>query len=242
MGHAFATQRELGRLCDEAIYQNDLAARLRAAGLAVSNEVQVTVCHRDFQKQYFLDLAIENALINELKTAATIVGDHERQLLTYLLLLNVPYGKLINFRPRSVEYKTVNAVPTFAEQRRFDLLTARWSGNTESDHFFVAILSELFKDWGIFLETSIYCEGLVHFLGGESTVYHSVPIARAGILLDAIRLPLLDDQTAFRITAVTEEGAGIESHLRRFLQLTPLKRLHWINLNHHNIEFATLTK
>ncbi len=33
MRHAFDSQNELGRLCDEVIYQNDLAARLTAAGL-----------------------------------------------------------------------------------------------------------------------------------------------------------------------------------------------------------------
>jgi hypothetical protein len=32
MRHAFTSQNELGRLCDEIIYQNDLAARLQNAG------------------------------------------------------------------------------------------------------------------------------------------------------------------------------------------------------------------
>ena len=38
MRHAFECQNQLGRLCDEQIYQNDLAARLEAAGLAVRTE------------------------------------------------------------------------------------------------------------------------------------------------------------------------------------------------------------
>ena len=33
MQHVFACHNELGRLCDEVIYQNDLNARLCAAGL-----------------------------------------------------------------------------------------------------------------------------------------------------------------------------------------------------------------
>ena len=32
---AFECQNQLGRLCDEAIYQNDLVARLEAAGIEV---------------------------------------------------------------------------------------------------------------------------------------------------------------------------------------------------------------
>ena len=39
MRHAFESQNQLGRLCHELIYQNDLAARLRAARLPVQTEV-----------------------------------------------------------------------------------------------------------------------------------------------------------------------------------------------------------
>ena len=57
MHHAFECQGQLGRLCDEVIYQNDLAERLQAAGLPVRKEVPVTVTHRDFAKTYSLNLA-----------------------------------------------------------------------------------------------------------------------------------------------------------------------------------------
>ncbi len=50
MRQAFASQNQLGRLCDEVIYQNDLAARLEAAGLPALQEVPVTVTPRDFTK------------------------------------------------------------------------------------------------------------------------------------------------------------------------------------------------
>ena len=42
---AFECQNQLGRLCDEAIYQNDLVARLDAAGLSAVKEVPLTVTH-----------------------------------------------------------------------------------------------------------------------------------------------------------------------------------------------------
>ena len=48
---AFESQADLERLCDETIYQHDLAARVAAAGLApVRTEVPVTVWHEDFEK------------------------------------------------------------------------------------------------------------------------------------------------------------------------------------------------
>ena len=58
MRHAFDSQNELGRLADERIYQADLAARLRSAGMMVSREVEVQLLHREFCKSLFLDLIV----------------------------------------------------------------------------------------------------------------------------------------------------------------------------------------
>src|SRR6266700_1574426 len=77
MRHAFESQNQLGRLCHELIYQNDLAARLRAAGLPVQTEVPITVTCRDFAKTYSLDLVVADAGIYELKTALGLIGEHE---------------------------------------------------------------------------------------------------------------------------------------------------------------------
>ena len=53
MAQVFASQNELGRLCDEVVYQNDIALRLEAAGLGpVAKEVPVTVTWRDFTKTH----------------------------------------------------------------------------------------------------------------------------------------------------------------------------------------------
>src|SRR5258708_31765836 len=84
MRHAFECQNQLGRLCDEVIYQNDLATRLQAAGVSVRTEVPITVTCRDFRKTYSLDLVVADAGIYELKAALSIIGEHEAQLLNYL--------------------------------------------------------------------------------------------------------------------------------------------------------------
>ncbi|MDO8545146.1 MAG: GxxExxY protein [Opitutaceae bacterium] len=47
---AFECQNQPGRLCDEAIYQNDLAVRLAETGLPAVKEVPVTVTYGDFAK------------------------------------------------------------------------------------------------------------------------------------------------------------------------------------------------
>src|SRR5881392_3136883 len=95
MRHAFDSQNDLGRLCDEVIYHNDLAARLESAGLGpVHKEVPVTATYRDFAKVYSLDLVVSSAAIYELKTSTCLVGEHEAQLLNYLLLCAAGHGKL----------------------------------------------------------------------------------------------------------------------------------------------------
>ena len=103
MGHAFACQNELGRLCNEQAYEMDLKSRLSADHFAsVHTQVPVTVSHSSFTKTYYLDLVADHALY-ELKTAVSFSGEHEAQLLNYLFLLGLKRGKLLNFRPSKVQ-------------------------------------------------------------------------------------------------------------------------------------------
>jgi hypothetical protein len=49
MGHAFACQNELGRCCEEGVYETDLAARLPADGFRdMHTQEPVFVTHGDF--------------------------------------------------------------------------------------------------------------------------------------------------------------------------------------------------
>lgn len=244
MAHVFASQNELGRLCDEDVYQSDIALRLEAAGLGpVVKEVPVTVRWRDFTKSYYLDLVVQGALICELKTVTALLSEHESQLLHYLLLLDVPHGKLINLRPPSVEYRTVNAVVSAEDRRRFRIAKDRWQPETPRCRQLRDLLNELLDGWGAFLDCNLYEEALVHFLGGESRVRQRVPLSRGGLALRSQPATLLTDTIAFRVTALAPDAInGYASQLRRFLALTPLTALHWINLHHHQAQIVTITK
>ena len=126
MGHAYASQNELGRLCDECAYEADLKARLLAEGFrSVQTQVPVTVTHRDFSKTYRLDL-IADAALYELKAEQTLVGEHEAQLLNYMFLLGIQRGKLLNFRPPKVQGKIIATSLTPETRRRFGAITERW--------------------------------------------------------------------------------------------------------------------
>jgi GxxExxY protein len=243
MRHAFESQNDLGRLCEEVIYQNDLASRLETAGLgSVRREVLVTVSHRDFAKVYSLDLVVGDAAIYELKTAASLVGEHDAQLLNYLFLNDSHHGKLINFRPPQVESRFVNTNLGFQTRKRLEFQTERWREEEEGSELLRAMTSALLEDWGGFLDLALYAEALVHFLGGEEEVSQMVPLSRNGIPLGRQGFQMLSPQTAFRLTALPQERDAYERQLRSLLQLTPLRSIQWINLARHTIQFVTLTK
>ena len=242
MRHAFESQNELGRLCDEVIYQNDLAARLQAAGLSVRQEVPVTVTHRDFVKIYFLDLIVASGVVYELKTAAALVGAHEAQLLNYLFLCDSRHGKLINFRPGNVESRFVNMTINPKERRQFAVEAHSWLERDPTDQAFRERLFSLLQDWGCWLDLELYKEALVHFAGGQARVAQLLPLVRDKVCLGMQRFHLINPETAFRITALTGKTADYEQHLRSLLRLCPLRTIHWVNLARQRIQLVSLTK
>lgn len=243
MSHAFASQNELGRLCDEVIYQNDFAARLQGAGLGpIRTKVPITVFHGDFSKTYFLDLTVADSAIYELKTVTHVVPEHESQLLNYLFLGGTNHGKLINFRPSQVETRFANTTLTHKTRRQCQIDLQRWIEHEESISHLRMVLAELVKDWGGFLELPLYLEALVHFLGGKQAVLQALPLFRDGVPLGNQRLHLLTPVIAFRLTALTDSFEAYEHQLRSLLQHTSLHALQWINMNHHQITFTTLSK
>ncbi len=240
----FASQNELGRLCEEKVYQNDIPLRLQAAGLGpVAQEMPIAVSLRDFAKTYLLDLVVQEALVVELKTVATLTREHQNQLLNYLLITEARQGKLINLRSPAVEYRTVNAVVSAAERRRSKLAVEVWRPRTARCDLLADLLHEMLRTWGAFLDYHLYEDALIHFLGGEHEVLRPVPLQRAGLRLGSQRLPLLTDAVAFRVTALSPNARrDYADQLRRFLALTPLAALHWINLHHYDVRLTTITR
>jgi len=240
MGHAYASQNELGRLCDESAYEADLKARLLADGFgSVLTQTPIVVTHRDFAKKYYLDLLADHALY-ELKAEANLVAEHDTQLLNYIFLLGLQRGKLLNFRPGKVQGRIVATSLTTDERRRFTPITKHWSQLTPACASLRQTLCDLLADWGAFLEVPLYQEALIHFLGGGSRVEQRVRLARGGVDLGSQRMFVHAPGVAFRLTAFTEQQNFVEPHLRRLLALTDLKALQWINLNHAQIEFTTI--
>jgi len=242
MGHAYASQNELGRLCDECVYEADLKAHLLADGFkSVQTQIPVTVTHLDFSKTYRLDL-IADDLLYELKAETTLAVEHDAQLLTYMFLLGIQRGKLLNFRASKVQGKIMATSLTQEERRRFTAITERWSDLTTGCAVLRQTMLDLLREWGAFLEVRLYQEALIYFLGGASNIERRVSLHRCGLDLGEQRMILHAPGVAFRVTAYTESPSYIESQLRLLLALTDLKAIQWINLNHSKIEFTTIKK
>jgi len=242
MGHAYTCHNELGRLCDECAYEADLKTRLLADGLEqVHTQVPLTVSHNSFSKTYQLDLVVENALY-ELKAAARLIGEHDTQILNYMLLLGLGRGKLLNFRPAKVEGQIRATSLSQEDRRKFTLMTNGWQELTAACGMLRQTLVDLLTDWGAFLDLALYEEALTHLLGGAAVVNQRVPLSRNGTELGTQRFTVHASGIAFRLTAFTEDQIGVENHLRRLLALTDLRALQWINLNHARIELRTLMR
>lgn len=233
---AFATHNEIGRLADETIYQADFAARISELSLAASREVPVTVTFRDFSKTYYLDLVVSASAIYELKTIASLTPEHEAQLMNYLLLLDRRRGKLINFRPVSVESRFVNAPMSSVERRSFDVAKSGWAGPQNFGQLVVDIL----RDWGTGLELGLYQQAITHCLGGEEKINRLLPLSRSNIDLGQQRFQLLDDGAAFKITAFEHPSQRFAQQLQRLIEFSPLRSIHWINIGRKRVTFSTV--
>ena len=96
---ALAVHRALGPGLLESAYQECLAIELSLTGLNVEREKSLPLTYRghSIESAYRLDLIINGKLLVELKAIESLQPIHRVQVTTYLKLLKLPLGLLINF-------------------------------------------------------------------------------------------------------------------------------------------------
>ncbi len=99
LGAAISVHKELGPGLLEGVYQHCMAKELRTRVISISQSVPVPLCYKGehLNKDYIIDLLVENEIIIELKAVEGILPVHEAQILSYLKLANKRLGFLINF-------------------------------------------------------------------------------------------------------------------------------------------------
>lgn len=96
---ALRIHSQLGPGMLESVYESILVRDLARRGYTVERQKEVTFTFEGlrFENALKLDILVENAVIIEVKSAEKLHPAHERQLLTYLRLLDLRLGLLLNF-------------------------------------------------------------------------------------------------------------------------------------------------
>lgn len=96
---AYQIHTRLGPGLLESVYEAVLARELETRQLKVQRQVPVPIRYKDlsFEEGFRADLIVEHKIIIELKSVEQIAPVHPKQLLTYLRLMNLKLGLLINF-------------------------------------------------------------------------------------------------------------------------------------------------
>lgn len=99
VGAAMEVYNHLGPGLLESIYEKAMIYELQSRGLKVTAQTPVEIKYKNvtFGSDLRLDIFVEDKLIIELKSVEALLPVHFKQVRSYMKLLNVSAGVLINF-------------------------------------------------------------------------------------------------------------------------------------------------
>lgn len=239
MALAFEAHNQLGRFYDEQIYRNKLKQKCLDNGFETECEVEIRLTHENYSKSLFIDLLI-NGSVYELKAIKSIQDPQRIQTLDYVFATNTRHGKIINFRPTSVEHEFVSTTLNHGTRTLFHIQDSLWNEYSENARKLRNLMVDILNDWGAFFDTHLYEEALIHLLGGDQEIIRSIEITNENQLLDHQKFTCLSGTEFFLITAAKGDTKRYKAHLTRLLSHTPFEHLYWINLNRSTVQFTTL--
>lgn len=106
-GAAIEVHKSIGPGLLEDVYHQCLKKELELRQINFSSELIIPLKYKGFELQSKLrcDFLVENALVVELKSVNEVNPIFDAQLLTYMNLLNVPIGLLINFNVKNIFFE-----------------------------------------------------------------------------------------------------------------------------------------
>jgi GxxExxY protein len=83
----------------ESVYERVLADRLFKHGIKVDRQqpVHVNIYGKRYDEAFRYDLLLNDILLVEIKSLEKLGPIHRKQVLTYIRLMNLPFGLLLNF-------------------------------------------------------------------------------------------------------------------------------------------------
>ena len=98
IGAAIEVHRFLGPKLLESVYEEALCIELYLRQLCYERQKKIELDYKGFEiGTFFVDIIVENSVVVELKSVASLAPVHEAQLISYLKLTGLRRGLLINF-------------------------------------------------------------------------------------------------------------------------------------------------
>lgn len=99
IGAAIEVHRELGPGLLESIYEKCLMHELEIRNIPATKQQQVKIKYKGivFEECLKFDILVADCLLLELKAVKTILPVHQAQVISYMKLLDLPLGLLLNF-------------------------------------------------------------------------------------------------------------------------------------------------
>jgi GxxExxY protein len=96
---AFVVHTELGPGLLESAYQTCFTHELSLRGVAYQKELPVPLCYKGVRIEvgFRADVVVEQKLLIELKAVEQVLPIHKAQVITYLKLMRLPLGLMVNF-------------------------------------------------------------------------------------------------------------------------------------------------
>ncbi len=106
----------------ESVYESVLTKALEKRGFKVERQKPITFEFDgvEFNDGFWVDLLVNDLIVVELKSVEKLASVHGKQVLTYIRLMNLPIGLLINFGAATLKEslkRIVNDLPSSASPR-----------------------------------------------------------------------------------------------------------------------------
>ncbi|MCK5528759.1 MAG: hypothetical protein KAI74_03685 [Kiritimatiellae bacterium] len=131
---------------------------------------------------------------------------------------------------------------TYIDRYNYSVDFSEWLTTTEKCSELKSIFIALLEEWGAFLDYNVYNEAITHFLSNGQSIIRPVDVYFNGQIAGKQKMHLLNNTTAFHLSAITRKFASYDNNIKRLIRHTNIDTVQWINLNHHNIKFKTINK
>jgi iron complex transport system substrate-binding protein len=106
----------------ESVYESVLAKSLEKRGMKIERQKPISFVFDgiQFDEGFRVDLLVDDRVVVELKSVERLAPVHSKQLLTYIRLMKLPVGLLINFGASTLKeglHRIVNDLPSSASPR-----------------------------------------------------------------------------------------------------------------------------